>query len=561
MSLQTRVNYINRYREIAMQFSKSGLGFLIEEIGLDRVISLPKRILMRQQNNEVLEKTYAERIRIFIEEMGTTFIKLGQIASTRADLLPPDLIKELEKLQSHVAPFPAAEARRLIEESLEAPIDKLFMIFDDEPVGSASIGQVHRAMLHTGEDVAVKIQRPNIEKTVRTDLEILRHLAVLAESNLEWARNYQVTDMIEEFSDALINELDYTIEARNVERIGKTHNNDSKIKIPEIYWEYSTKNVMVMDFIKGIPVNHVETLDEMNIDRSEVADTLAKAIFQQIFEEGYFHGDPHPGNVSVLEDGTLVFLDFGMIGRLTSDLKNNFGSLLISLMRKDSAGVVKAIVKMGVVPSDVSMRDLNREAEIMRDKYYDVPLAKLNFSDAVNDLFGIANKYKIKLPQDFTILAKTLLTLESVVSQLDPDFSIMDVAEPFGKALMLERYNPKNLLNFQIDEVQQLANELREVTENVHTFSKGLKNQNLPIEIDVKGRSQFSKHLDRVINRLSFSIVLLAFSIIMVGLIVGSAILGEGSIIFRIPIIEIAAIFAMGMFSWLLWSIVKSGRF
>lgn len=561
MSLQTRVNYINRYREIAMQFSKSGLGFLIEEIGLDRVISLPKRILLRQQNDEVLEKTYAERIRIFIEEMGTTFIKLGQIASTRGDLLPPDLIKELEKLQSHVAPFPAAEARKLIEESLEAPIDELFMIFDDTPVGSASIGQVHRAMLHTGEDVAVKVQRANIEKRVRTDLEILRHLAVLAESNLEWARNYQVTDMIEEFSDALINELDYTIEARNVERIGKTHKNDNKIKIPEIYWEYSTKNVMVMDFIKGIPVNHFDELDKLNINRSDLAETLARAIFQQIFEEGYFHGDPHPGNVSVLRDGTLVFLDFGMIGRLTSDLKNNFGSLLISLMRKDSDGVVKAIVKMGVVPSDVSMRDLNREAEIMRDKYYDVPLSKLNFSDAVNDLFGIANKYKIKLPQDFTILAKTLLTLESIVSQLDPDFSIMDVAEPFGKALLLERYNPKNLLNFQIDEIQQLGSELREVTENVHQFSKGLKNQNLPIEIDVKGRSQFSKHLDRVINRLSFSIVLLAFSIVMVGLIVGSAILGEGSIIFRIPIIEIAAIFAMGMFIWLLWSIVKSGRF
>lgn len=561
MSLQTRVNYINRYREIAMQFSKSGLGFLIEEIGIDRVISLPKRILLRQQNDEVLEKTYAERIRIFIEEMGTTFIKLGQIASTRGDLLPPDLIKELEKLQSHVAPFPATEARKLIEESLEAPIDELFMIFDDTPVGSASIGQVHRAMLHTGEDVAVKVQRANIEKTVRTDLEILRHLAVLAESNLEWARNYQVTDMIEEFSDALINELDYTIEARNVERIGKTHKNDDKIKIPEIYWEYSTKNVMVMDFIKGIPVNHFDELDKLNINRSDLAETLARAIFQQIFEEGYFHGDPHPGNVSVLTDGTLVFLDFGMIGRLTSDLKNNFGSLLISLMRKDSDGVVKAIVKMGVVPSDVSMRDLNREAEIMRDKYYDVPLSKLNFSDAVNDLFGIANKYKIKLPQDFTILAKTLLTLESVVSQLDPDFSIMDVAEPFGKALLLERYNPKNLLNFQIDEIQQLGSELREVTENVHQFSKGLKNQNLPIEIDVKGRSQFSKHLDRVINRLSFSIVLLAFSIVMVGLIVGSAILGEGSIIFRIPIIEIAAIFAMGMFIWLLWSIVKSGRF
>ena len=561
MSLQTRVKYINRYREIAMQFSKSGLGFIIEEIGLDRVLSLPKRILLRQQNDEYLEKTYAERIRIFIEEMGTTFIKLGQIASTRADLLPPDLINELEKLQSHVSPFPASDARALIEESLEADIDDIFMIFDDVPVGSASIGQVHRAMLHTGEDVAVKVQRPNIEKTVRTDLEILRHLALLAEANLEWARNYQVTDMIDEFSDALINELDYTIEARNVERIGKTHRNDKKVKIPEIYWDYSSKNVMVMDFIKGTPVNQLKKLDELGINRSMVADTLARSIFKQIFEEGYFHGDPHPGNVNVLDDGTVVFLDFGMVGRLSSDLKNNFGSLLISLMKHDSDGVVKSIVKMGVVPADVSIRDLNREAEIMRDKYYDVPLAKLNFSDAVNDLFGISNKYKIKLPQDFTILAKTLLTLESVVSQLDPDFSIMDVAEPFGKALLLERYNPKNLLNFQIDEVQQLGSELREVTENVHTFSKGLRNQNLPIEIDVKGRSEFSKHFDRVINRLSFSIVLLAFSIVMVGLIVGSAILGEGSIIFRIPIIEIAAIFAMVMFVWLLWSIVKSGRF
>ena len=561
MSLQTRVNYINRYREIAKQISKSGFGYIIEEIGLDKVISLPRRLLLRQGNEEVLEKTYAERIRLFIESMGTTFIKLGQIASTRGDLLPPELIKELEKLQSHVAPFPAEVVRSTIEESLGASIDEIFMIFDDEPVGSASIGQVHRAMLHSGEDVAVKVQRPNIEGTVRTDLEILRHLANLLEANLEWAKNYQVTDMIDEFSFALLNELDYTIEARNVERIGKTHANDPNVKIPNIFWDYTTKNVMVMDFIKGIPVNHFDTLDELNIDRSKLAETLAKAIFKQIFEDGYFHGDPHPGNVSVLEDGTLVFLDFGMIGRLTSDLKTNFGSLLISLMKKDASGVVKAIVKMGVVPADVSMKQLNREAEIMRDKYYDVPLSKLNFSDAVNDLFSISNKYKIRLPQDFTILAKTLLTLEGVVSKLDPDFSIMDVAEQFGKSLLFDRYNPKNVIENQIDDAQQIALELRDVTANVHQFSKGLKNSNLPIEIDLKGRTQFSKHLDRVINRLSFSIVLLAFSIIMVGLIVGSALLGEGSIIFRIPIIEIAAIFAAGMFIWLMWSIVKSGRF
>src|SRR5699024_2231455 len=230
-------------------------------------------------------------------------------------------------------------------------------------------------------------------------------------------------------------------------------------------------------------------------------------------------------------------------------------------MKKDASGVVKAIVKMGVVPADVSMKQLNREAEIMRDKYYEVPLSKLNFSDAVNDLFIISNKYKIRLPQDFTILAKTLLTLEGVVSKLDPDFSIMDVAEPFGKSLLFDRYNPKNVIENQIDDAQQIASELRDVTANVHQFSKGLKNSNLPIDIDLKGRTQFSKHLDRVINRLSFSIVLLAFSISVFCRIVGSSLVGECSILFRFPLLCFTASFAVGMFFWLMWSIVKSERF
>lgn len=560
MIIKKRIEYINRYREIAINFSSAGFGFLVEELGLDELLSLPKRIILRQAKSDD-EKSRGERIRIFIEEMGTTFIKLGQIASTRPDLIPIDIIDELEKLQSDVPPFNFEDVKKVIEDSLDVKIEDVFLSIEETPIGSASTGQVHKAVTIEGETVAVKVQRPNIERRVRTDLEILHHLATLAEQRMEWARRYHLTDMIEEFSEAILDELDYTIEANNADKIRKQFEHDSQIKIPEMMRELSTKNVLVMEFIDGIPINHHTELEARGYSREVLAERLTNAVFHQIIIEGFFHGDPHPGNVSVLEDETIALMDFGMVGRLSQDMKYNFGTLLIGMMRKDASGVVKAIVKMGVVPTGVEMNVLNRDAEKLRDKYYDIPLSYLNIGEAVQDIFQIANKHRIGLPQDFTILGKSIITLESVVSSLDPEFSIMDVAEPFGRLLVKEKYDPRNVASRAYNNLQDVSDTAVDVSNNLKIFSDSLREKKVPVQLSLRRFEELFRRMDRIGNRLSFSIVLLSFSIIMVGLIVGAAIAGQTTVIWQIPAIEIGFVLAVFLFLGLLYSIFRSGRF
>lgn len=560
MIIKKRIEYINRYREIASNFSSAGFGFLVEELGLDELLSLPKRIILRQAKSDE-EKSRGERIRIFIEEMGTTFIKLGQIASTRPDLIPKDIIDELEKLQSNVPPFAFEDVKKVIEESLDVKTEDVFFSIEETPIGSASTGQVHKAVTADGQTVAVKVQRPNIEKRVRTDLEILHHLATLAEQRMEWARQYHLTDMIEEFSEAILDELDYTIEANNADKIRKQFERDSKIKIPEMIRELSTKNVLVMEYIEGIPISHHEELEAHGYSREVLAERLSNALFHQVIVEGFFHGDPHPGNVSVLEDETIAFMDFGMVGRLSQDMKYNFGTLLIGMMRKDASGVVKAIVKMGVVPAGVEMNVLNRDAEKLRDKYYDIPLSHLNIGEAVQDIFHIANKHRIGLPQDFTILGKSLITLESVVSSLDPEFSIMDIAEPFGRILVKEKYDPRNMASRAYNNLQDVGDTAVDVSNNLKIFSESLREKKVPVQLSLRRFEELFRRMDRIGNRLSFSIVLLSFSIIMVGLIVGAAIAGQTTVIWQIPAIEIGFVLAVFLFLGLLYSIFRSGRF
>jgi len=378
---------------------------------------------------------------------------------------------------------------------------------------------------------------------------------------MEWSRRYHLTDMIEEFSEAILDELDYTIEANNADKIRKQFERDSKIKIPEMIRELSTKNVLVMEFIDGIPINHHEELEARGYSREVLADRLANAMFHQIIVEGFFHGDPHPGNVSVLEDETIAFMDFGMVGRLSQDMKYNFGTLLIGMMRKDASGVVKAIVKMGVVPPGVEMNVLNRDAEKLRDKYYDIPLSYLNIGEAVQDIFQIANKHRIGLPQDFTILGKSIITLESVVSRLDPEFSIMDVAEPFGRLLVKEKYDPRNVASRAYNNLQDVGDTAVDVSNNLKIFSESLREKKVPVQLSLRRFEELFRRMDRIGNRLSFSIVLLSFSIIMVGLIVGAAIAGQTTVIWQIPAIEIGFVLAVFLFLGLLYSIFKSGRF
>lgn len=560
MLFEKRIQYINRYREIAIALSRSGFGFIIEEIGLDEVFSLPKRLLLRQNEAKTKDYSRGERIVQLLETLGPTFIKLGQMASTRPDILAPDIINSLESLQDDVKPLEINIVRERVEASLGTTIDEIFEKFEETPIGSASIGQVHSAVLKTGQRVAVKVQRPNIERMIRNDLEILNHIATLADNRLEIASHFQVTTIIDEFSKAIIDELDYTVEARNQDKIRKQFIDNHEIKVPDVIWELTTKDVLVMEYIDGININEYERLNLENHDTRKLAEHLTKAIFHQILIEGFFHGDPHPGNIKIMPDETIAFIDFGMVGRLTQEMKGHFGFLIISLMKQDVDSVVRAITRMGAVPDNVNMKELRRDAEKLKDKYYDVPLSRVNLGNAIQEIFDIAHKHKIILPSDFTMLGKTVLTLESIIANLDPDFSILDVAEPFGKMLIKERLQPDYIKSTTVRKLYHLSDNIEDISSNIHEFTKGLKNKKLPVNLELDTADKMLRRFDKLANRLSFSIILLSFSIIMVGLIISSAMSGHDSIIWRIPIIEIGTVVAILLFIGMFLSILRSGR-
>lgn len=551
---------MQRFREIAIAFSRNGFGYLVRELGLYQVLSLPKRLFVKEQP-EVHPKTRGERVRYFLEELGPTFVKIGQIASTRPDLIPEDILQELEKLQDNVPPFSYAEVQAIIRQELGGEVGTLFSKFQKVPLGAASIGQVHYGVLRTGEEVAIKIQRPKIEKAIKTDLEILKQLAQTAELRIDWAARYQISEIVNEFSKTLMEELDYTVEGQNADRIAEQFKDDATIRIPEVYWDFTTKKVLTMEYIEGIKLNELRKLQLKEYDTKILAERVANSIFHQILIDGFFHGDPHPGNITALPGNVVGFIDFGMVGRLTPEMKRNFASLVIAMMRQNTDGVIKAITKMGLVPEDVNMAQLRVDVDRLREKYYDVPFSQVSIGAAVNDLFTVAQKHRIQIPADLSLMGKSLLTMEGVVAKLDPDISIVNIAEPFGRHLLKERYRPKKVAESVFNQWGEYGEILIDLPKQLQEFASITKKGKLPLEISIPQAAIFLRKLDRMSNRLSFSIGLLSFSIIMVGLIVGSALREQSSILWNIPAVEMGFIIALLLFVWLIFSIFRSGRF
>ncbi|MFA1818827.1 ABC1 kinase family protein [Virgibacillus oceani] len=543
-----------------MTLTRYGFGYLAMELGLHEILSLPRRIFLNQQK-ENKHKTTGERIRLFMEELGPTFVKLGQFASTRADVLPKDIIIELEKLQSNVAPFPSNEAKEILEEELEESVEYLFSEFHETPVAAASIGQVHYAVLKTGEPVAIKIQRPNIQDNVKTDLEILKDIAKIAEKRLEIAARYNIVEIIDEFSKSLKAELDYLNEGRNSEKIKEQFKGDSYIHIPEVFWDYTTNRILTTEFITGTKLENVQQLEMKGHDPSIIAEQVVEAMFHQIFIEGFFHGDPHPGNIMALPGGKTVFIDFGSVGRITSEMKDSLSMFVIALRRQHTDGIIKAINRMGMVPEDVDLNKLNKDVEKLRDKYYDIPLSHVSLGDAINELFTVAYNHHIRIPADLTLLGRAFLTIEGMVERMDPELSIIKMAEPFGKQLLKEQYNPKRLAENMLNDLLEYRELLKDLPKDIQEAKSVVKRGKVRLEVSIPKLDESSKKMDRISNRLAFSIVLLAFSIIMTGLIIGSAIVSQTSQIWNIPVIEVGFIVAAGMFIWILYAIFRSGRF
>lgn len=554
-----RIRHIKRYRDVAKVLARYGFGFFVEEIGLLHMLSLPKRLF--KDIEPIDPMSVGERIRQVIEELGPTYVKIGQIASTRADVIPEEILHELEKLQDNVPSFSFEEVRQTIEEELGSPLEAVFSSFDEEVIAAASIGQVHRAQLRTGQAVAVKVQRPRIKAMIETDLEILLDLATLAEHRMERMERLQLREVVEEFAKSLRNELDYTIEGRNAEKIAKQFKNDPKIYIPSIYWDYTTRTVLTMEFVEGLKLNQFEMLERKGYDRKAIAEQLVQALFQQMLIEGFFHADPHPGNIFLLNGGVISFIDFGMVGRLTVDMKNNFASLVIAMMRQNTESMLKAILRIGIIPDDVNLPLLSIDVDELREKYIDVPMSRISLGEAISDLFVVAFKHQIRIPSDFTMVAKSLLILEGIVEKLDPQLSIMDMAEPFGVRLLKDRYKPSAMAGRGWHNLSDYSDLLVDLPKQMKELMGNLVKGRVHLEVGVPELDIFLRKLDRITNQISFSIVLLSFSIVMMGLIIASALGRQPILIWQVSAIEIGFGMAGLMLLWLFVSIFKSGKF
>lgn len=558
--MRKRIRQLQRYRDIVIALVRHGFGFLVEESDLLQRLRIPIRRF--RMVDDIDRKSLGLRIKNVVEELGPTFIKLGQIASTRSDLLPEDIVKELEKLQDDVKPIPYEQVQEIIESELGHNIGTVYDHFEKQSLAAASIGQVHLGVLHSGERVAVKIQRPQAAESIRVDLEILADLAAIAERRFAWARRIQMEVLIAEFGSSLISELDYIKEARNAEKIAEQFKDDVHINVPLIYSDYSSKKVMTMQYIEGVRLYQEDQLDAHGYDRARIANRLIQALFHQIFIEGLFHADPHPGNIVIQPGEVIALLDFGMVGRLTSDSKFHFSSLIIALMRQNTDGVIKAIYRIGLIDEDLDMGELRYDIEELRERYFGVPLSRVSLGGIVSDLFEVAYKYHIRVPADFILLGKTLVTIEGVVTKLDPTISIVKIAEPFGLQLLLERLRPKNLTSSLLKDVTDYGDLLIDFPRQSRELFSLIKKGKLHMNISVQDAYDFIRKLDRIGNRITFGIVLLSFSLIMMGLIIGSSIVGRKHyFLLNVPTIEVGFVLASLMSLWLLFSIFKSGRF
>lgn len=548
-----RVKHTQRFQEVLNAFLKNGFSHFLFRMGLTERRKTDEEINMNFQDIGI-------KLRKTLQQLGPTFIKLGQIASGRSDLIPNEITKELEKLQDDVAPIPLERIQATLEEELGLPVTELFPTFSQTPLATASIGQVHTATLPSGEEVAVKVQRPSIEKNMHTDLEILHDFAKFLEDHFLWARTYRLREMMDEFSHSLRNELDYMMEGRNAERIQQQFTHDNTIHIPTIYWRHTTKKVLTMELVKGIKVNHFDKLDEHDYDRPLIASRIANAMFEQILIGGFFHGDPHPGNIYILPRNKIAFLDFGMVGQISDNMKYNFTSLIIHLQLGNTKGMIKTFSKMNMIDSETDRDALYRDLDYLQARYYEVPMKDISLAKVISEVFDIAYKHDMQLPNDITILGKTIITMEKIISALDPNFSIMSAVEPFGKRLMKERLHPKFIAKQSIDQIVHNAEILSELPQDIKDVTTTLKKGKLRFDVNISDLPVFLKRLDKISNRLSFSIILLSFSILMVGLIVGASIADQTTLLWRLPVIEIGSVIAFLLFIFMLFSIFRSGR-
>ncbi len=550
---------IVRLRRIGEILLKNGLGFLVERLELGRFLPGWRRRLA-ESDRQMARLSVPERVRRTLEELGPTYIKLGQLLSTRPDVLPPEYIAQLALLLDSAPPVPAKEVRVALENELGQVVENVFAEFNWEPIASASIGQVHRAVLHDGQCVVVKIQRPGVEGVVEADLDLLLRQVRFVESRSAAAREYALSDLLAEFAYGLRDELDYTVEGRNADQLRANLAGDERAWVPRVIWECTTRRVITMEDIGGIKLSEVERLRAEKYDLGAIARLVVELYFRQVFEDGLFHGDPHPANILVCGE-RIGFVDFGLVGHLSETSKSNLRGLLWAVAMQDADEMIYCMCHMGAMVRRVDQEGLRRDLERLLWRYWGKALEEVPIADLLRDVLAAAFRHRVRLPGELAVLMRTVLVLEGVAQSLDPGFDLVEVAQPFVARIASDRFSAANLSRQGLKALRQLDHLAQDVPLRIDSISSQLEAGRLTLGLDVRRLENILGKLDAVANRLAFSIVVAA-------LIVGSALVilgGDRAAVFRLPFIGVGLPIAqLGFVSagllgaWLIFSIIRS---
>ena len=539
-------SHIGRLGEIAQVAARHGFGYLVEG---------------RRHRGEVGDGVPTARgrhLREMLDELGPTFVKFGQLLSTRPDIVPPDIIAELRGLQDDVRPFPFADVERVVREDLGQPIERLFLEFDEVPLASASIGQVHRAVLPNNRRVAVKVQRPNAPSTIESDIQLLYQAARLVVERVRALDFVDTRELVDEFARAIRQELDYRLEARNAESFHHNFAGHPHVSVPRVYWSYTRARVLTLEYLEGIQLADLE-LEAWSLEqRRRLAYLIAEAWMTMIFRHGFFHGDPHPANILVLTPERIGLVDFGLAGRLTDRDLSKLTRLFIDAVNENVEVLPKRLAELGVRFPREREQDFVTELHAVYARYYGARLREIDPMQVIREAFALIYRMNLRLPTRYVLLDKAIATVGSVGVDLYPDFNVFEVAKPYARSLMLERFTPERVLRRANRESWQLAHVARELPYQIHDTLEQVRDGQIEVGFVHKGLDDFMHKLDVLANRLVIALV-------VTGGLIGSSLIGilstGGPQLFGINAISVLGFILSGVLGvWLLWSVIRSGR-
>ena len=505
----TRTGNLRRFSQIGRVLLRHGFGF---------VFDVRRERREKQGLQEFLAPNFGVRLRQTLDDLGPTFVKFGQVLSTRADILPNSVLFELQKLQDTVKPMPAGVAQAIVERELGAPVSEVFTRFDPEPLGSASIGQVHRAVLRDGEVVAVKVQRPEAPSRVESDLELMREFADFLDRRFGRRIFVDVRGLVAEFETVIRRELDYTAEAENARRFAVNFA-ETPVVIPQVHLEYSTSRVLTLEYIEGTRFRDIQPLLLSPSERRRVASMGADAIFKMAFEDGFFHGDPHPGNLILTTQGELALLDFGMVGYMSRGDIEALSRLFIAVVQRDAAAALRGLESLGVRFAAEVRGDLERDLREFLNKYSSLSVGEVTLGQALSELISLARRYRLRVPPVFPLLTKALVTAEGLARAIDPTINVYEVAQPYARRLLTERLKPEAVLEATRERAFEYVGYVEDYPEQIRLLLQGLSDGEMEVQLEHGGLDELLGKVDVLANRVVFAVVTGA-------LLLGSCMLG-----------------------------------